>query len=530
MTSVKPKTSNLVLNEIRMLYNQSKQAIRTPSMLLFYCITVFGIFFVSAVITTFIAFDPFVSQFSELLESSLDRNLIFATFGIISVSSVVTGYFGLGPATIITTDDENILLSAPIKPYQLFLSRYAKRIIRKSAFAILGLFSILPLLSSANLIFFSTAFTIVCFIIFLESNYLLGSLSSYVRIFVSKRIKTPLRHVMVLLLGIMILVLTFPQFTSTFTAAALLPSNALGFILTEITGIFSLHIGYEVGFFFLILSFTICLLLTANITSHEYYELFSEVKGKEQVEGSFSGYIRGEVDFSKSRFNDPTIWIVLKDFWSRLRTPYQIWKYMYAILGTAFILYLNLFHPSWFKPLDVPGSIQFAMVPAFVLMMMLFVQMSSLTSMLSLVDEKENVYLLKSSPFRTKDIVLAKYLLSLLEVGIAVLPAAGLLIYILRIEGYLALITLIGPLTILFTGSGLAIGAYVPVITNDPKQLPIPLAFSYPIINLALGSIMIFIVAACASSSLVLVLLPLYTIGFTLVFLFLAGKAINSYK
>ncbi len=530
MTSVTPKTSRLILNEIRMLFNQFKQTVRTPSMLLFYLITIFGIYFVSSVLVTFLTFGPFISQFSELLETSLDRNLIFATFVIISLSSVITGYFGLGPATIITTDDENLLLPAPIKPYQLFLSRYVRRIIRKATFAILGLFSILPLLSSANLIFFSTAFAIICIVLFLESNYLMGSLCSYLRIRISQRFTTPLRHVVIVILGITVLILAFPQFTSSFTVAALLPSNALGFILTEATGIFSLGIGYEVGFGFLLLSFVILLLLTANITSYEYYELFSEVKGKEQVEGSFSGYIHGEVDFSNSRFNDPTVWIILKDFWSRLRSPYQIWKYVYALLGSTFVLYLNFFHPQWFRPLIVPNNIEFAIVPAFVLMMILFVQMSSITSMLSLVDEKENVYLLKSSPFKTKDIVLAKYLLSLLEISIAVLPAAGILIYILRIEGYLALITLVAPLTILFTASGLTIGAYVPVITNDPRQLPIPLAFSYPIINLGLGSIMILLVAAFATSTLILFILPLYSIGLTLFFLFLTARAINSYK
>jgi len=520
----------LIKNEIRMLYNQFKQALRTPSMLLFYLITIIGIFFVSMVIATFFSFSPYISRFSELLEDSLDREVIFTVFGIITISSVVTGYFGLGPAAVITTDDENILLPAPVQPHQVFLSRYMRRIIRKATFSVLGLLAILPLLYSANLIFFSTFFAIICFIIFLESNYLLGSISSYIRIQLSKRTQTPLRHGIVVLFAISILILTFPEFTQSFTIAILLPSNALAFFLTETTGIFSLGIHPMICFSILLLSFTICLLITANISSHEYYELFSEAKGKEHVEGSFSGLIRGEMDFSESRFNDPSVWIMLKDFWSRLRSPYQIWKYIYVLFGTVFVVYLNLFHPTWFEPLDIPNNIQFAIVPAFVLMMILIVQMSSITSMLSLVDEKENVYLLKSSPFRTKDIVLAKYLLSLLEVSMAVIPASGFLIYILRVEGYLALITLIAPLTILFTASGLAIGAYVPVISNDLKQLPIPLAFSYPIINLGLGSILIFLVALLAESESIFFIIPLYTIGLTVFFLSLSSRAINSYK
>ncbi|TFG34771.1 hypothetical protein EU527_01580 [Candidatus Thorarchaeota archaeon] len=527
---MKPKTSRLILNEIRMLYNQFKQTIKTPSMLLFYTITVFGIFFVSIVIVSFLSFSPLISQLGVLIENTIERGLLFTALGIITVTSIISGYFGLGPATVITTDDENILLPAPVKPYQVFLSRYLRRVIRKSVYAILGLIAILPLLASAHLIFFSTVFLLISIIIYLESNYFLGALSSYLRLQLNKKTKSPFRHLVIIPLGTAILLLTMSEFTSSFTAASILPPNAFGFLLTETSGVFSLGIGFEVAFIWQFLSFSICLLLTANISSYEYYELFSSIKGKETVEGRFSRIIHGEIDFSESRFNDPSTWIMLKDFWSRLRSPFQIWKYIYAIFGSFFVLYLNLFHPSWFRPIDVPSDLQFAIVPAFVLMMILMVQMSSITSMLSLVDEKENVYLLKASPFKTKDIVLAKYLLSLLEVSIAVIPAAGFLIYILRIEGYLALITLIAPLTILFTASGVAIGAYVPVITNDPKQLPIPLAFSYPIINLGLGTIMIFLVAAFANSSLVLIVLPVYSIGLTFFFLFLSSKAINSYR
>jgi hypothetical protein len=150
--------------------------------------------------------------------------------------------------------------------------------------------------------------------------------------------------------------------------------------------------------------------------------------------------------------------------------------------------------------------------------------------MLSFADEKDNVYLLKASPFKSKDIVLAKFLLSFVEVGIAAIPACGFLIYIMRIEGYLALITLAAPLVILFTATGVAVGAYVPVMTNDPKTLPVPLAFSYPIINLSLGAAMIFVVALFADSVLVLIMLPVYCLGLTLFFLASSVRALDSYK
>lgn len=527
---MKHSFSDLVRNEIRMLFNQFKSAVTTPSMLLFYGVTIAGIFFVSSVVSSLLSFAPLFVQFGALLESTIDRNMLFAGFGILSVSSVITGYFGLGPAAILTDEDENLLLPAPVKPHQIFLSRYVRRIVRKMAFALIGLASILPLLTSAHLFFFSTAMFILCFIIFLETNYFLGAMSSYIRLRIEHRTKSRFRYLILIVLSAIFLIPTYSFFTDNFVIAYILPSNAITLVFIEMTGIFSLGWGVLLGLVLQITLYFASLFVTANICTYDYYEVFSAAKGLDQIEGKFSRVIHGEVDFSNTRFNDPMIWIMLKDFYSRLRSPFQIWKYVYAVLGTAFVIYLNIISPTWFRPLSIPYNVAFAVVPAFILMMILLIQMSSITSMLSFVDEKENVYLLRVSPFRSRDVVLGKYLLSLFEITIAALPACGFLIYVLRIEGYLALVTLAAPLTILFTASGLAIGAYVPVLTNDPRTLPVPLAFSYPAINLSLGGLMVFLVSLFADSVYILVVLPAFCISLSILFLGLATRALETYK
>jgi hypothetical protein len=499
-------------------------------MLLFYGITFFGVFFISNVISSFLTFAPLLSNFGSLLEETIDVEMIFAATAVLSASSVVSGYFGLGPAAVITEEDESLMMSAPIKPHQIFISRYARRLIRKISFLILGVLSVLPLLMSASLLFFSAISLLVMIIIFLEINYFLGAMSSYVRLWISQKTQNRMRHLVVFVLLFLTLLVAHPWLLSNVAAIYVAPSNALALFLTESTGIFSRGIYPFYGVIFIIIGFTICLLLTANITGYDYYEIFSANKGKEQTEGRFSRIIRGQIDFSESRFNDPMIWIMMKDFWSRLRSPMQIWKYVYAVVGTVFVVYLNLVRPLWFPPVIVPIGLAFALVPAFILMMILFVQMASVTSMLSFVDERDNVYLLKASPFTSGDIILSKYLLSLFEIIITVIPACGFLIYFIHIEGYLAVITLAAPLSILFAASGSAIGAYVPVMTNDPKTLPVPLAFSFPVINLGLGAIMVFLIATFADSILVLVILPLYTLSLVFIFLAVSVRALDTYK
>ncbi|MFW9807688.1 MAG: hypothetical protein ACFFFK_13250 [Candidatus Thorarchaeota archaeon] len=523
-------TFKLVRNEIRMLYNQFKQAITTPSMLLFYGITIVGVFFVSSVISSLVSFAPILFSFSALLEETLNPEMIFAATALLSASSVVSGYFGLGPAAVLTSEDESLMMSAPIKPHQIFISRYVRRIIRKLSFLIIGVLAIFPLLVSASLIFFAATAMLVVIIVFLEINYFLGSLSSYVRLWISKKTQRRSRHLIAILLGILTVLPAHQWLLTNVTAVYIVPSNAIALFLTESTGLFAQGIDPMYAIIFIVLGFTISLLLTANISGYDYYELFSASKGREQTEGRFSKVIRGDIDFSNSRFSDPMVWIMMKDFWSRLRSPMQIWKYIYAVVGTVFVVYLNLTRPYWFPPIIVPIGLAFALVPAFVLMMILFVQMASVTSMLSFVDEKDNIYLLKASPFSSRDIILSKYLLSLFEVSIAVIPACGFLVYLIHIQGYLAVITLAAPLIILFSATGSAVGAYVPVMTNDPKTLPVPLAFSFPVINLALGAVMVFLVAIFSDSIFVIVILPIYTLSLVYFFLAISIRALRAYK
>ena len=523
-------TYKLMKNEIRMLANQFKLAMTTPSMILFYGVTIFGVFFVSSVITNIVSFAPIFLSFSKLLEDTINAEMIYAASAILSASSVLSGYFGLGPAAVLTIDDENLMMSAPIKPHQIFLSRYIRRIVRKLSFLTLGVLAVIPLLVSASLLFYSTIFLLIIIIVFFETNYFLGALSSFVRLWISRKTRRRTRHLIVIVLGGLVLLPAYPLLLSRIPILYVAPSNAFALFLIEFTGVFSQGANPFYGALFLLLGFIICLLLTANITGYEHYEVYSASRGKVEDEGKFSRVIHGEVDFSQSRFNDPMLWIMLKDFWSRLRSPMQIWKYIYAVFGTAFVVYLNVLHPQWFPSLAIPSSIAFAVVPAFILMLILFIQMASVTSMLGFVDERENVYMLKASPFRTSDIVLSKYLLSLFEVAMAIVPACGFLIYFIQIQGSISLVTLAIPLTILFTATGTAVGAYVPVFTNDPKTLPVPLAFSFPIINMGLGAIMVYLVAFYSNSVLIMIILPLYTLSLVSCFLAASARALDNYK
>ncbi|MFW9912767.1 MAG: hypothetical protein ACFFEU_09860 [Candidatus Thorarchaeota archaeon] len=523
-------TFALARNEVRMLWNQFKRTIRTPSMLMFYVITIIGVYFVSAIISAVLSFGGVVVLLGVTIGEVLERGTLFAAMGVLTLSSVVGGYFGIGVAASLTIDDEAIVLGAPVKPYQLFMSRYVRRFIRKLVFVFAGVIAILPIVTSAHLLFIPLFLLLVTTVGYFEVNYFLGGIASYLRIKLQQRTRHPLRHLLVVLLGLAVFLPTIPQITGSYSEAMMFPSNAFAYILTEVTGVLAWGYGPILGLVFLTLGFLISFLLLAVLCDFDYYEVFAAAVGREQVEGRFSKIIRGQIDFTQTRFSDPMSWIMLKDFWSRMRSPLQIWKYLYVVFGTIFVVYLNAFRPTNLAPLQIPPALSSTAIPAFLLIVLLMIQLSSVTSLLSFVDEQENIYLLKASPFKPIDIVLAKYLLSLVEVGMSSIPVLGFIAYFFRVEGFAALLSLAAPLILMFTATGVAIGAYVPVITNDPRMLPVPLAFSFPVINLTLGAALIGLVASLAHDQLILAALPFFTLTIVFTFLRAGVRAMDSFR
>jgi ABC-type polysaccharide/polyol phosphate export permease len=465
-----------------------------------------------------------------LVEDVLDRATLFTAMGVVTLSSVVGGYFGLGPAAILTENDESIILVAPVKPFQLFMSRYVRRVVRKMVFVFAGLVAIFPIVSSANILFIPLTTLLITVIIYFEVNYFLGGIAAYFKIKIQQRTSNPLRHLLVVFLAILAFIPTLPPITNNSVEAILFPSNAFAYIITEVTGILSWGYGPLLGIQFLALGFMISFLFLGVLCDFDYYEVFAASYGREKVEGRFSKLIRGQVDFTETRFSDPMSWIILKDFWSRMRSPLQVWKYVYVFFGTIFVIYLNVIRPAGFAPLQIPPALSSTAIPAFLLIVLLMIQLSSVTSLLSFVDEQENIYLLKASPFKPMDIILAKYLLSLMEVALAAIPILGFIAYFFRVQGFASLLTLAAPLILMFTASGIAIGAFVPVVTNDPRILPVPLAFSFPVVNLTLGAAMIAIVASLAQELLILLALPTFTLIVVFLFLGAGVRAMNSFR
>jgi hypothetical protein len=524
------KTPTLVRNELRMLFNQFVMTLKTPGLLAFYLVTLTGAFYVSSVVSTLVNFAPLFAPLFEVLEDSIDRTSIFAAVGIVTLASALGGYIGLGPTEVLESTDEYVMMPAPVQPHQLFLSRYIRRFMRKAAYLVIGTAIVFPLLQSAHVVALSLMVLILAVILFLETNYFIGGFCSVLRARVKARTNSRLRHILVVAIIAAVYLPTSPLLTWSPLVEFSFPSNVMSVILMEVSGVHDMGLTVMPLMAILLISFFIALLALANLTDYEMYEVFSVSLSREEEEGRFSRRVRGQVDFSASRFKDPMMWIVLKDFWSKMRTPLQFWKYAYVFVGILFGLYLNLVQPPWLAPVTVPPQFAYSLTPAFLLVLILLTQMSTLASLLAFVDEKENIYLLRTSPFKSKDIVLAKYFLSVIEISLTSVPLYLFLLYFFRVEGSAFLIFLAAPMILIFSATGIMAGAYVPVFTNDPKNPPVPLAFSFPAINLVLGALVIWIASQFGATLEIMVVLPAFVLCIILLFLSLSVHALNSYK
>ena len=212
-----------------------------------------------------------------------------------------------------------------------------------------------------------------------------------------------------------------------------------------------------------------------------------------------------------------------------MRSPLQFWKYAGFAASIAVVVIMWLVFPSSLLLYSVVADFGEALIPAFVIVELLIVQMTSMTALLSFVDESDNIYLLRASPFRDMDIVLAKYLGSLFEVAVATVPILLWIVYLFPLNEILAIGSLVVPFVLLFCATGVLIGAYVPVLTNEPRNPPVPLVFSFPTINLFLGGLL-GAAALLLRPADALIAIPSVTSGLVLFFLLMAKRALREFK
>ncbi len=519
----------LICNEIRMAFNGLIRTLRMPTMLFSYAFVTGAVLFVTQTLST-VHIEYIFSTVQRTLAEDLSLELLYTGLGIMTAASVLTGYFGKGAAGLSYEADEHILMPSPIRPYQLFLSCYIRRLIRRVTIMSFFLILLTPLIYSASVSYWILFIFSCSVILYLEFNYMISGLASMIRARLSEWSVKTWRHVAIAMSFALFFVLNSILPTLQWHAASLITVGNL------IVTMWSSHMGLgpytgedatEYFFFLIIEQSLIAVLITAYSCDVRYYETLSARNNTDNTTGLSTMPIKRELDFTLSRFRDPMMWVFLKDMWIRWRTPLQPWKYIYFVVGVAIVIWLYVFSAPSTSTLLPSGPYT---LPVFSLIFVLLTQIGSMSSLLSFSDEQENVYILKSCPIREADIILGKYLESLIESGVVIAPLYGTLILIFRSEGLEVLVTLGIPLLMVFCAIGVLLGAYVPVISSSPRSTPLIIALSFPVINIVLGLSIMYITLTLVDSPLLIVVLPLLTLLFVGGALKAAVRGLNSYK
>ncbi len=521
------KTHALVFVEMREVLNGVRRTAKSASLLGFYAVMVCGGIFISWVLGQVASAGSMLASVPVLLRDYLTVESVATVLGLVMASSLISGMFGSGTTSVLRPPDEFALMPAPVGPHQIFVARYARRILRKLTIALIIVLVLYPMTIRTALSLGEISLAVLGALGLLEFVFLLSLLGYTLRHRASGlgRLKKLAVYVCV---GCIALALVHPATNSNPVLGLLLPSSLISLVALSAAGILQTQFLWPlmglIGIDFLIMF----LVVTVSVERGDYERYIARptpVSRPTRLERA----VRGEVDFSQSRFSDPMMWVILKDFWTRMRSPLQFAKYVSAAGASVVAVLLWVVFPYAATRITLPVSTRNLIPYAFFLVEMAFLHVASTTSLLSFSDERENIYLLRVSPLPRSSVVLAKFVGSLVESLIASVPALLLLAYFVTFDGVLSLVVLALPLLSLFCATGTMIGAYIPVFTNEPSSPPIPLVFAFPVINLALGGLLGYFVLQ-VSGLLLILAIPLFVLAAVWFFLSRASRALLNYR
>ncbi len=367
--------------ELRQLLNHLRMTIKTPSLLAFYAIMIFGAYFAMSIFAALYSFATLLGGLSDVLRDVVGGDILFSAAGLLTLSSVLSGYIGGGPSSSLETSDEYVIMPAPIRPHQLLLTRYTRRLLRRLSISGVALFTLVPVFVSAPSLFMPVLQLVLSTLLFIEFNHFVAEVTSQLKTRLDARVHSRLRHVTLFVLAGLVFLPTLSQVVGDPGIILLLPSNAFSIVILANLGVHYSVVMEEVGTVFLLIGYSIGLLTLASLCDQSLYESFAAGSSTKESGNRFGRMAHGSVDFSDYRFSDPMVSIMVKDFWSRMRTPLQFWKYVYFAAGMLLVLWLNLVQPAWVPGLHIPSQLSASAVLAFLMMLIILCLMSSMSSM-----------------------------------------------------------------------------------------------------------------------------------------------------
>jgi len=508
--------------ELRLAWNSFKLRLKSRPNILLYVLILILCVVINFILHTFLNLssrDVRLQTFSSVgVEEVSPYLMIFASLTILLVSSSAKGFYGKLSTLEFRGPDLEILRSAPLEPYQVFMAKSLKVFIKRSLLTFIAELTFLtPIMTffrmtaDRGIVFLSAILLYSCFLYFVEAFTFLAS-----RLAVNlmrQRTRTPL---LVLPLA------TFPLFFYEETLnlvnyLVFLPSTAISKIVyfSLFHSVPTSTVTYPM-LSLLTLFFGLSMLVIAlSALYYEKVETFEEL-----VKADWLKFLKNKLKWSFGSRHSPVIAVFLKEFWTNLRaSDAPLIVLDYAILLFIYVLNLNIVAS------DSTGRFTASsLILAFSILLFSFIFQPSVDVFLA---EREKSWILKVAPVSIQNVVLAKYFYSLILslmtllppfVGIAFLapsPAERLILSVSSVS--LLLVT---------NATGIYIGAhYTPGSLRE--EFPVTGIFAYMGLISILASPIVLIPLLFLSRPIALVLVSGFALDYAIVLShhFLEGAA-----
>ena len=411
--------------------------------------------------------------------SLMIEEILLITFRLWAVYNFFKVFYTNYIAKWFDSPDLDLLFCAPVKPNELFLSKYIKILIKHIIILVILFITSIPVFLYLNKQWIIVILLFTTSLLFIESIYLF-SIMAFLNIeFILKKYR-------ILILGLIILsyslILKYNSIPFINYIYRNIPSTILVNVILHLIQepVQSLNIGIEIV---KLMSITLISILLAYLFKRNYYEfILNSFKNLEQKRRK---YISSNV--LTSAYNQTSSFILtIKDMAIYLRENLnEFIMHLLLNYGTILILFQTNNILYLLSITNEYNSLLFFISP-FILIIILTMNTSSIESYNS---EVGNVWIIKASPYEHNKIVIEKFLYSLLITIILNIPIyLSIILLIKTLFNKMIMVALIMELTLVHSVIGVLISATHSSIMKKNKKLPLISYFTQFITMIVISS------------------------------------------
>ena len=419
---MKVPLSELIKFEYKLLIKDFKRRICRSETVITYSIFMAGVLSIFSLLYLFLFILPQELRFSILQTLSYFHlspyQLLLTTFNLILVLFIIKGIVLLPHGIKFSKADLEIIIPLPVDFRSLYLAKYFRTLPK-----ILVTDSILLFIISPALLYFKIsllyivylAFSIIAFSLFLQLLEIISYLvtTSILKKLKNRYIKTIFIALISTLSGLIFLIV--PYIRSKTFLTEILPSKPLTDMFYLLVHPSSIQTQYITRLIHILLSF-LTLFLVSYFLAEKFFSSETCIEGKTKM--TRIPLLLGKAKWKLLNVKRRSFLIMIKDFWVDFRTQYFIYFLTSMATSIAILLIRNAIKLPEMTLIIMMVDVK-VLIVLFLFILFIFSISPSINSFLN---EAEHLWILKSLPILPTEIIIGKFVYSLLLTATTLTP------------------------------------------------------------------------------------------------------------